>query len=83
MYLICLLLSFNLPYCLRKFYFEGETKEFENIECEWPLFFIFMIIDGIFKNLPDQVEEYEKLLKARIKTDRYRGTNNIRKFSIA
>ncbi|XP_063236917.1 probable phosphorylase b kinase regulatory subunit beta isoform X2 [Bacillus rossius redtenbacheri] len=50
----------------RKYYRSGETKEFENIECEWPLFFAFMIIDGVFKTLPDQVEEYENLLKERI-----------------
>lgn len=37
-------------------------QEFENIESEWPLFFMFMIIDGMFKSLPDQVEEYRSLL---------------------
>ena len=57
----------------RQFYLEGETKEFENIENEWPIFFIFMIIDGIFKNLPDQVEEYRQLLKLRIQTDSHGG----------
>uniref|UniRef100_A0A1B6FN58 Phosphorylase b kinase regulatory subunit n=1 Tax=Cuerna arida TaxID=1464854 RepID=A0A1B6FN58_9HEMI len=46
----------------RRFYKTGETKEFENIECEWPLFFMFMIIDGVFKSLPDQVDEYRSLL---------------------
>ncbi len=33
----------------RRFYHDGETKEFENIECEWPLFYLYMIIDGVFK----------------------------------
>lgn len=46
----------------RRFYRVGETKEFENVECEWPLFYIFMIIDGVFKGLPAQVEEYKNLL---------------------
>ncbi|KAG8230656.1 hypothetical protein J437_LFUL010675 [Ladona fulva] len=53
----------------RRFYRVGETKEFENIECEWPLFYIFMIIDGVFKTLPSQVEEYEKLLNDVMQKD--------------
>ena len=28
---------------------------FENIECEWPLFFAFLIIDGVFTNNLQQV----------------------------
>lgn len=28
-----------------------------------------MIIDGVFKSQPDQVEEYQNLLKPRIKKD--------------
>jgi len=32
----------------RRYYHSGELKEFEGLECEWPLFFIAMIIDGVF-----------------------------------
>ncbi|XP_065573924.1 probable phosphorylase b kinase regulatory subunit beta isoform X2 [Artemia franciscana] len=53
----------------REFYTEGETKNFEQIESEWPIFYLFMIIDGVFKGLPDQVLEYQKLLKPRLKRD--------------
>ncbi|KAJ4443779.1 hypothetical protein ANN_05557 [Periplaneta americana] len=53
----------------RRFYRNGETKEFESIECEWPLFYMFMIIDGVFKSLPEQIEEYQNLLKSKIKRD--------------
>ncbi|RZF33916.1 hypothetical protein LSTR_LSTR012258 [Laodelphax striatellus] len=53
----------------RRYYKTGETKEFENIECEWPVFFLFMIIDGVFKSLPDQVEEYKSQLKNLICKD--------------
>ncbi|KAK0088116.1 hypothetical protein PV325_013112 [Microctonus aethiopoides] len=53
----------------RRFYKSGEIKDFDKIECEWPLFYIFMIIDGVFKSLPEQVEEYQNLLKARIHKD--------------
>lgn len=57
----------------RRFYHEGELKEFDGIESEWPLFYVMMIIDGVFRTLPDQVEEYQKLLKARIYMDECGG----------
>ncbi|XP_054258864.1 probable phosphorylase b kinase regulatory subunit beta isoform X3 [Macrosteles quadrilineatus] len=53
----------------RRFYKTGETKEFENVECEWPLLLMFMIIDGMFKSLPEQVEEYHSLLSNLICKD--------------
>ncbi|XP_001601216.1 probable phosphorylase b kinase regulatory subunit beta isoform X2 [Nasonia vitripennis] len=53
----------------KRYYESGEIKEFDSIECEWPLFYIFMIIDGVFNTLPEQVEEYQNLLKARLSKD--------------
>ncbi|XP_041971437.1 probable phosphorylase b kinase regulatory subunit beta isoform X2 [Aricia agestis] len=53
----------------RRYYHEGELKEFDGLESEWPLFYVMMIIDGVFRTLPDQVEEYQKLLKSRIYMD--------------
>ncbi|KAH0952753.1 hypothetical protein HN011_010888 [Eciton burchellii] len=53
----------------RRYYRPGEIKGFDSIESEWPLFYIFMIIDGVFKSLPEQVEEYQNLLKARVYKD--------------
>jgi phosphorylase kinase alpha/beta subunit len=50
------------------------SQDFEGIECEWPLFYIFLIIDGVFRNLPDQVEEYQMLLRQRMTTDSHGGT---------
>ncbi|XP_053605602.1 probable phosphorylase b kinase regulatory subunit beta isoform X3 [Plodia interpunctella] len=55
----------------RRYYHEGELKEFDGIESEWPLFYVMMIIDGVFRTLPEQVEEYQKLLKARIYMDEF------------
>ncbi|XP_039414075.1 phosphorylase b kinase regulatory subunit beta isoform X3 [Corvus cornix cornix] len=46
----------------RRYYKPAEIKLFDGIECEFPLFFIFMIIDGIFKGNPTQVKEYQDLL---------------------
>ncbi|XP_050528784.1 probable phosphorylase b kinase regulatory subunit beta isoform X2 [Daktulosphaira vitifoliae] len=53
----------------RQYYKVGETQDFENIENEWPMFFLYMIIDGVFKNLPQQIEEYKKLLKDVMRVD--------------
>lgn len=44
----------------------GDTKQFENIECEWPLFCCFLIIDGMFKNFDDQVKQYQELLFSKL-----------------
>ncbi|XP_019886052.1 probable phosphorylase b kinase regulatory subunit beta isoform X3 [Ooceraea biroi] len=53
----------------RRYYKAGEIKDFDSVESEWPLFYILMIIDGVFKSLPEQVEEYQNLLKARVHKD--------------
>ncbi|XP_076338400.1 putative phosphorylase b kinase regulatory subunit beta isoform X3 [Tachypleus tridentatus] len=55
----------------RKYYKSGETKQFENIECEWPIFFIFMILDGVFKGNEEQVKKYQHMLHPRLKRDKY------------
>ncbi|GIY61546.1 probable phosphorylase b kinase regulatory subunit beta [Caerostris darwini] len=55
----------------KPYYDQGETKEFENIECEWPLFFIYMILDGIFKGNDEQIKKYRHLLHPRLKVDRH------------
>nr|CAI5845347.1 unnamed protein product [Callosobruchus analis] len=55
----------------KRYYEKGEIKNFEKIECEWPLFYIFMIIDGVFKTIPDQIQEYQDLLKERIMVDHH------------
>lgn len=47
----------------RRYYKPAEIKLFDGIECEFPLFFIFMIIDGIFRGNPTQVKEYQDLLE--------------------
>ncbi|NXP65290.1 KPBB kinase, partial [Chloropsis cyanopogon] len=46
----------------RRYYKPAEIKLFDGIECEFPLFFMFMIIDGVFRGNPTQVKEYQDLL---------------------
>ena len=53
----------------RRYYHKGETLEFENVENEWPIFYINMIIDGVFKDIPDQVKTYQALLEQRLVYD--------------
>ncbi|ODN04689.1 putative phosphorylase b kinase regulatory subunit beta [Orchesella cincta] len=52
-----------------RFYSEGKTIDFENIECEWPIFYLFMVVDGVFKGLPEQVEEFCQLARQRLVRD--------------
>ena len=37
---------------------------FENIECEWPLFFCYLILDYCFQNNKEAVTEYSNHLDA-------------------
>uniref|UniRef100_W5MDH2 Phosphorylase b kinase regulatory subunit n=1 Tax=Lepisosteus oculatus TaxID=7918 RepID=W5MDH2_LEPOC len=46
----------------RRYYKPAEIKLFDGIECEFPLFYIYMIIDGVFRGNSEQVKEYKKLL---------------------
>ncbi|UJR13940.1 hypothetical protein I4U23_000943 [Adineta vaga] len=41
-----------------RFYEATEIKKFDKNECEWPMFFAVMAIDGVFKNNQSQVDEY-------------------------
>ncbi|XP_061602743.1 phosphorylase b kinase regulatory subunit beta isoform X2 [Cololabis saira] len=47
----------------RQFYKPAEMKLFDGIECEFPLFFIYMMIDGVFRGNKAQVKEYQDLLE--------------------
>uniref|UniRef100_A0AAQ4PHX8 Phosphorylase b kinase regulatory subunit n=1 Tax=Gasterosteus aculeatus aculeatus TaxID=481459 RepID=A0AAQ4PHX8_GASAC len=47
----------------RRFYKPAEMKLFDGIECEFPIFFIYMMIDGVFRGNSAQVKEYQDLLQ--------------------
>ncbi len=49
-----------------RFYPDGKIQEFDGVESEWPMFFAFMVIDGVFHRKPEQVEKYQELLKQRL-----------------
>lgn len=47
----------------RLYYEPAELKLFENIECEWPLFWTYFILDGVFTGNTEQVQEYREALE--------------------
>jgi hypothetical protein len=48
---------------IRLHYDPSELKVFEGIESEWPLFFTYMILDGLFRGDLHQVEEFRMKLE--------------------
>ncbi|TRY98869.1 hypothetical protein DNTS_030260 [Danionella cerebrum] len=58
----------------RLHYDPAELKLFENIECEWPVFWTYLILDGIFNEDHEQVEEYREALDGVL----IRGKHGIR-----
>lgn len=50
----------------RRFYKSGETKLFDGIECQWPMFYLYLIIDGCFTDNEEQVKKYWNFLTPRL-----------------
>ncbi|KAI8348433.1 glycosyl hydrolases family 15-domain-containing protein [Choanephora cucurbitarum] len=50
----------------RLHYNPNELKVFENIESEWPLFFTYMVLEGLFTEDFEQAEEYKRKLEPLI-----------------
>lgn len=42
----------------RLHYEPWELKQFEHIECEWPLFFTYLALDGLFREDREQAQDY-------------------------
>lgn len=38
------------------------SQVFDNIECEWPVFWTYLMLDGIFNDNKEQVDEYKEAL---------------------
>ena len=45
------------------YYEPFELRVFENIECEWPLFFCLSMLDFLFQGDKEAVEEYSEALE--------------------
>jgi phosphorylase kinase alpha/beta subunit len=48
----------------RLHYEPTELKQFEHIECEWPLFFTYLLLDGIFQGDRERIQYYQQRLEA-------------------
>ncbi|MBD2342851.1 glycoside hydrolase family 15 protein [Anabaena subtropica] len=48
----------------RLHYEPWELKQFEHIECEWPLFFTYLALDGLFSGDQKQAQFYQERLEA-------------------
>ncbi|MGB3491351.1 MAG: glycoside hydrolase family 15 protein [Elainellaceae cyanobacterium] len=46
----------------RLHYEPWELKQFEHIECEWPLFFTYLLLDAIFRGDRPQIDDYRQRL---------------------
>lgn len=56
--------------CARLYYERWELRMFENIECEWPLFFSYLILFHLFQGDKAAVSEYaHKLEEVLVRTD--------------
>ncbi len=47
----------------RLHYDPWELQKFEHIECEWPLFYTYLMLDGLFRGDRDFVSDYRKRLE--------------------
>jgi len=50
----------------RLHYEPAELQRFENVESEWPLFFVYLYLDGIFSNDEQAASRYETKIEALV-----------------
>lgn len=48
----------------RLYYEPHELKQFADIECEWPLFFCYLLLNGLFSGDQQAVQDYRRKLEA-------------------
>ncbi|WP_088894330.1 glycoside hydrolase family 15 protein [Leptolyngbya ohadii] len=57
----------------RLHYEPKELKQFEHIECEWPLFFTYLMLDALFRGDSAQAEAYyQKLQPLQVERDGFK-----------
>jgi len=47
----------------RKYYKPAEIKNFDGIECEWPLFYVYLLIDSVFRNDKEDQKKYSEMIE--------------------
>jgi DNA helicase-2/ATP-dependent DNA helicase PcrA len=59
----------------RRLHYETwELKQFENLECEWPLFFTYLLLDGLFRQDEAARDRWQRKLRYLL-LDEYQDTN--------
>ncbi|CAN8005577.1 unnamed protein product [Ixodes hexagonus] len=53
----------------RLYYEPWELQAFEGIECEWPVFFCYMVVDGCFRGDTEAVDAYSEMLERLVVTN--------------
>ncbi|KAE9419761.1 hypothetical protein Angca_005880 [Angiostrongylus cantonensis] len=48
----------------RLYYNKSELQQFENIECEWPLFLCFLMLDAMYNKNMEEAEDYWQRLES-------------------
>ncbi|XP_060070242.1 probable phosphorylase b kinase regulatory subunit alpha [Ylistrum balloti] len=51
----------------RLYYEPWELQMFEKIECQWPMFFAYFLLDGLFNGNEEQIIKYKDLLDSVLK----------------
>lgn len=54
--------------CARLYYERWELRMFENIECEWPVFYSYLILFHLFQGDKLAVSEYAQKLEVKIRS---------------
>ncbi|KAG0410769.1 hypothetical protein HPB47_012118 [Ixodes persulcatus] len=52
----------------RLYYEPWELQAFEGIECEWPVFFCYMVVDACFRGDSEAVDAYSEMLERLVVT---------------
>lgn len=62
---------FTVQDASRLYYNKSELQQFEDIECEWPIFFCYLILDAMYSKNDDAVEHYwQQLEKVLVLSDK-------------
>uniref|UniRef100_H2Z3G3 Phosphorylase b kinase regulatory subunit n=1 Tax=Ciona savignyi TaxID=51511 RepID=H2Z3G3_CIOSA len=64
----------------RNHYQPAEIKLFNTIECEWPIFFVYLIIDGLVNDNPDKQIHEHKISFCHLMLKQYVGSLQVDKY---
>eukprot|EP00118_Oscarella_pearsei_P010638 m.66389 g.66389 ORF g.66389 m.66389 type:complete len:1074 (+) comp35386_c0_seq8:474-3695(+) len=57
----------------RRLYYPAELRRFDKVECEWPLFFVYLLIEAIFRGDKKETEMYWEKIQSLMVSTAYGG----------